>query len=89
MQDRKTPTAELNYARQTPTGEAREVNDREGGWRDEEARAKLVAEQARIQQHYGRLVQQRQDSKQERGELVEEVYQGVEHRLPLLTGEFL
>ena len=57
MQDRKTPTAYLNYARQTPTGEAREVTDREGGWRDKEARAKLVAEQARIQQHYGRLVQ--------------------------------
>ena len=70
----------MNYARQTPTGEVREVTDREGGWRDEEARAKLVAEQARIQQHYRRLVQQRQDSEQERGELVEEVYQGVEHR---------
>lgn len=80
LQDRKTPTAELNYARQTPTGEVREVTDRDGGWRDEEARAKLVAEQARIQQHYRRLVQQRQDSEQERGELVEEVYQGVEHR---------
>merc|ERR1740137_119651 len=81
LQDRKTPTAELNYARQTPTGEVREREGREGGerdsgWRDEEARAKLVAEQARIQQHYRRLVQQRQDSEQERGELVEEVYAG-------------
>jgi len=83
LADRKTPTAELNYARHTPTGEVREVVDRierEGGWRDEEARAKLVAEQARIQQHYRRLVQQRQDSEQVQGELVEEVYQGVEHR---------
>jgi len=85
LQDRKTPTAELNYARQTPTGEVREREGREGGerdsgWRDEEARAKLVAEQARIQQHYRRLVQQRQDSEQERGELVEEVYAGAEQR---------
>merc|ERR1712130_132161 len=54
--------------------------EREGGWRDEEARAKLVAKQARIQQHYRRLVQQRQDSEQVQGELVEEVYQGAEHR---------
>ena len=39
-----------------------------------------MAEQARIQQHYRRLVQQRQDSEQERGELVEEVYAGAEQR---------
>jgi len=77
MQDRKTPTADMNYARQTPTSDVRD-NDRDGGWRDEEARAKLVAEQARIQQHYRRLVQQRQEGDQEHGELVEEVYQGVQ-----------
>ena len=77
MQDGKTPTADMNYARQTPTSDVRD-NDRDGGWRDEEARAKLVAEQARIQQHYRRLVQQRQEGDQEHGELVEEVYQGVQ-----------
>ena len=67
MNERKTPTAEL---RQTPT------NDKEGGWGDEEAKAKLVAEQARIQQHYKRLVQQRKDYEQSGGDLVDEVYQG-------------
>ena len=67
MNERKTPTAEL---RQTPT------SDKEAGWGDEEAKAKLVAEQARIQQHYKRLVQQRKDYEQSGGDLVDEVYQG-------------
>ena len=71
MNERKTPTAEL---RQTPT------NDKEGGWGDEEAKAKLVAEQARIQQHYKRLVQQRKDYEQSGGDLVDEVYQGGAER---------
>ena len=77
LQDRKTPTADL-YARQTPTGDSKEPD--KDSWRDEEARAKLVAEQARIQHHYRKLVQQRQDSENEKGELVEEVYQGIDHR---------
>ena len=35
-----------------------------------------MAEQARIQQHYKRLVQQRKDYEQSGGDLVDEVYQG-------------
>jgi hypothetical protein len=74
-QERKTPTAELAYGstRGTPVGELEEA-----GHRQEEAQARMVAEQARIQLHYRRLVQQRQESEgQERGrELVEEVYSG-------------
>ena len=73
MNERKTPTAEL---RQTPTNDMRDGFDKEAGWGDEEAKAKLVAEQARIQQHYKRLVQQRKDYEQSGGDLVDEVYQG-------------
>ena len=73
MNERKTPTAEM---RQTPTNEMKEILDKETGFADEEAKAKLVAEQARIQQHYKRLVQQRKDYEHERGDLVDEVYQG-------------
>merc|ERR1719242_1076145 len=73
MNERKTPTAEL---RQTPTNDIRDGFDKESGWGDEEAKAKLVAEQARIQQHYKRLVQQRKDYEQSGGDLVDEVYQG-------------
>ena len=74
MNERKTPTD----LRQTPTTELRDTGDKEAaaGWAEEEAKAKLVAEQARIQQHYKRLVQQRKDHEQERGDLVDEVYQG-------------
>ena len=68
MNERKTPTAEL---RQTPS------IDKEAGWGDEEAKAKMVVEQARIQQHYKRLVQQRKDYEQSGGDLVDEVYQGL------------
>ena len=77
MNDRKTPTAEL---RQTPTNDVRDGFDKEAGWGDEEAKAKLVAEQARIQQHYKRLVQQRKDYEQSGGDLVDEVYQGGAER---------
>ena len=64
MPDRKTPTVEVEGGAGL-------------GWGDEEARAKLVAEQARIQQHYRRLVQQRQEVEgREGGELTEEVYSG-------------
>ena len=52
--------------RQTPTNEMKEILDKETGFADEEAKAKLVAEQARIQQHYKRLVQQRKDYEHER-----------------------
>ena len=71
MNERKTPTAEL---RQTPVNDLRD-GDQVTSVADEEAKAKLVAEQARIQQHYKRLVQQRKDYEQERGDLVDEVYQ--------------
>lgn len=65
-------------SRATPVGEVEE------GWRQEEAQARMVAEQARIQQHYRRLVQQRQESEGQEGgrggsgrpDLVEEVYSG-------------
>ena len=77
MNERKTPTAEL---RQTPTNDVRDGFDKEAGWGDEEAKAKLVAEQARIQQHYKRLVQQRKDYEQSGGDLVDEVYQGATER---------
>ena len=77
MNERKTPTAEL---RQTPTNDIRDGFDKESGWGDEEAKAKLVAEQARIQQHYKRLVQQRKDYEQSGGDLVDEVYQGGAER---------
>ena len=73
MNDRKTPT---NDIRQTPTNELNDDIPRVAGWADEEAKAKLVAEQARIQQHYKRLVQQRKEYDQEKGDLVDEVYQG-------------
>lgn len=72
QEQRKTPTAELTYgSRATPVGELEE-----GQYRQEEA--KMLAEQARIQQHYRRLVQQRQETEgQEKGrDLVEEVYSG-------------
>jgi len=64
--------------RKTPTAEMKEILDKEAGYADEEAKAKLVAEQARIQQHYKRLVQQKKDYEHERGDrdLVDEVYQG-------------
>ena len=79
MNERKTPTAEL---RQTPTNDLKDSFEKETGWAaaDEEAKAKLVAEQARIQQHYKRLVQQRKDYEQDRGDLVDEVYQGSKER---------
>ena len=76
MNERKTPTAEL---RQTPVNDLRD-GDQVTSVADEEAKAKLVAEQARIQQHYKRLVQQRKDYEQERGDLVDEVYQGKDHK---------
>lgn len=71
-QERKTPTGELyGSSRATPVGELEEAG------RQEEAQQRMVAEQARIQQHYRRLVQQRQESEQQGGrELVEEVYSG-------------
>ena len=72
MNERKTPTAEL---RQTPINDLSDQATVPTAT-DEEAKAKLVAEQARIQQHYKRLVQQRKDYEQERGDLVDEVYQG-------------
>ena len=76
MNDRKTPTSDM---RQTPTNEVRDDVPRVSGYTaDEDAKAKLVAEQARIQQHYRRLVQQKKDYEQERSGLVEEVYQGKE-----------
>merc|ERR1719410_1613618 len=79
MNERKTPTAEM---RQTPTNDLKDSFEKEAGWgaADEEAKAKLVAEQARIQQHYKRLVQQRKDYEQDRGDLVDEVYQGGKER---------
>ena len=79
MNERKTPTAEM---RQTPTNDLKDSFEKEAGWgtADEEAKAKLVAEQARIQQHYKRLVQQRKDYEQDRGDLVDEVYQGSKER---------
>ena len=55
MNERKTPTNEM---RQTPTNEVKDNIEREV---EEDAKARLVAEQARIQQHYKRLVQQRKD----------------------------
>ena len=78
MNERKTPTD----LRQTPTTELRDTGDKEAaaGWAEEEAKAKLVAEQARIQQHYKRLVQQRKDYEQSGGDLVDEVYQGGAER---------
>merc|ERR1712012_342709 len=78
MNDRKTPTSDM---RQTPTNEVRDDVPRVSGYTaDEDAKAKLVAEQARIQQHYKRLVQQKKDYEQDRGDLVDEVYQGSKER---------
>merc|ERR1719209_1578107 len=79
-QERKTPTTELNYGSQraeraTPVGELEEGANRG----QDEAQARMLAEQARIQQHYRRLVQQRQESENAAGgakDLVEEVYSG-------------
>ena len=70
MNERKTPTNEM---RQTPTNEVKDNIEREV---EEDAKARLVAEQARIQQHYKRLVQQRKDYEAGAGDLVDEVYQG-------------
>ena len=70
MNERKTPT---NDMRQTPTNEVKDNIEREV---EEDAKARLVAEQARIQQHYKRLVQQRKDYEAGGGDLVDEVYQG-------------
>merc|ERR1719234_2148203 len=80
QQERKTPTTELNYGSQraeraTPVGELEEQQGASRG--QDEAQARMLAEQARIQQHYRRLVQQRQESENAGGkDLVEEVYSG-------------
>lgn len=81
MNERKTPTNEM---RQTPTSEVKDNIEREV---EEDAKARLVAEQARIQQHYKRLVQQRKDYEAGAGDLVDEVYQG--HRTESVTKEAL
>merc|ERR1719509_364030 len=92
--DRKTPTpmSDRNSAAPTPTAELesrppRPPNDRRDPEQDA-ARARLVAEQARIQQHYRRLLQQRQDEQQlEPSSLApsgqsEEVYSGEPAPMP-------
>ena len=70
MNERKTPTNEI---RQIPSIDMKDSIEREA---EEDAKARLVAEQARIQQHYKRLVQQRKDYEAGGGDLVDEVYQG-------------
>ena len=71
---RKTPTnvPEPSSNRHTPTGEL----DR----RDDEAREKMIHEQAKIQQHYKRLLQQRQEKESHevnrKEERTEAVYSG-------------
>merc|ERR1719509_291192 len=92
--DRKTPTpmSDRDSAAPTPTAELesrppRPPNDRRDPEQDA-ARARLVAEQARIQQHYRRLPQQRQDEQQlEPSSLApsgqsEEVYSGEPAPMP-------
>ena len=70
---RKTPSGQ-DSSRQTPTDEL----DR----REDEAREKMVHEQAKIQQHYQRLLQQRQHS-----EVVEQQRRPEERSEAVYSGE--